>query len=163
MPNDFINIIEREIIKQLRAEFGTAHVFGQFPEAVDVSYPAIIIQLVASGADEQFMGRQVTFGPDDTEATGEVYGMVLHIHLIVDGESVISVENDPDTEGYKQRRLLNYLMLNVANTVSDMTFPSTVEILERHLRAWSEIGYIPALELWGASAVYSVSFKNWRA
>ena len=163
MPNDFINIIEREIIDQLRDTFDTAHVFGQFPEAVDVSYPAIIIQLVASGADEQFMGRQVTFGPDDTEATGEVYGMVLHIHLIVDGESVISVENDPDTEGYKQRRLLNYLMLNVANTVSDMTFPSTVEILERHLRAWSEIGYIPQLELWGASAVYSVSFKNWRA
>jgi hypothetical protein len=159
MPNDFINIIEREIIDQLRDTFDTAHVFGQFPEAVDVSYPAIIIQLVASGADEQFMGRQVTFGPDDTEATGEVYGMVLHIHLIVDGESVISV----DGTGYKQRRLLNYLMLNVANTVSDMTFPSTVEILERHLRAWSEIGYIPALELWGASAVYSVSFKNWRA
>jgi len=159
MPNDFINIIEREIIDQLRDTFDTAHVFGQFPEAVDVSYPAIIIQLVASGADEQFMGRQVTFGASDTQRTGEIYGMVLHIHLIVDGESVISV----DGTGYKQRRLLNYLMLNVANTVSDMTFPSTVEILERHLRAWSEIGYIPQLELWGASAVYSVSFKNWRA
>jgi|TARA_R110000824_G_scaffold206523_4_gene391693 hypothetical protein len=161
MPNDFINIIEREIIKQLRTVFPTAHVFGQFPEAVDVSYPAIIVQLVASGTDEQFMGRQITFGASDTQATGEIYGLVLHLHLIVDKESVISV-GDP-AEGYKQRRLLNYLMLNVANTVTDLNFPSTVEILERHLRAWSEIGYIPHLELWGASAVYSVSFKNWRA
>jgi len=160
MPNDFINIIEREIIKQLRSVFPTAHVFGQFPEAVDVSYPAIIVQLVASGTDEQFMGRQITFGASDTQTTGEIYGMVLHLHLIVDKESVISV-GDP-AEGYKQRRLLNYLMLNVANTVTDLAFPSTVEILERHMRAWSDIGYIPQLELWGASAVYSVSFKNWR-
>jgi len=163
MPNDFINIIEREIIDQLRDTFDTAHVFGQFPEAVDVSYPAIIVQLVASGVDEQFMGSQVTFGASDTQTTGEIYGMVLNLHLIVDKESVISVENDPDTEGYKQRRLLNYLMLNVGNSITDLTFPSTVEILERHMQAWSEIGYVPELELWGASAVYMVSFKNWRA
>jgi len=31
------------------------------------------------------------------------------------------------------------------------------------MQAWSEIGYVPELELWGASAVYMVSFKNWRA
>jgi hypothetical protein len=161
MPNDFINIIEREIIDQLRDTFDTAHVFGQFPEAVDIDYPAIIVQLVASGVDEQFMGRQITFGSDDTPATGEVYGMVLNFHLIVDKESVMSV-GDPE-EGYKQRRLLNYLMLNVANTVTDLTFPDTVEIMERHLQAWSEIGYIPELELWGASAVCMISFKNWRA
>jgi len=118
---------------------------------------------VASGVDEQFMGSQVTFGASDTQTTGEIYGMVLNLHLIVDKESVISVENDPDTEGYKQRRLLNYLMLNVGNSITDLTFPSTVEILERHMQAWSEIGYVPELELWGASAVYMVSFKNWRA
>jgi len=159
MPNDFINIIEREIIDQLRDTFDTAHVFGQFPEAVDVSYPAIIVQLVASGVDEQFMGSQVTFGASDTQTTGEIYGMVLNLHLIVDKESMISV----DGTGYKQRRLLNYLMLNVANSITDLTFPSTVEILERHMQAWSEIGYVPELELWGASAVYMVSFKNWRA
>ena len=159
MPNDFINIIEREIIDQLRDTFDTAHVFGQFPEAVDVSYPAIIVQLVASGVDEQFMGRQVTFGTSDTPTTGEIYGMVLNLHLIVDKESMISV----DGTGYKQRRLLNYLMLNVGNSITDLTFPSTVEILERHMQAWSEIGYVPELELWGASAVYMVSFKNWRA
>ena len=161
MANDFINLIERAIINQLRTDFPKAHIFGQFPEAVDVAYPAIIVQLVASGVDEQFMGRQITFGPDDTETTGEVYGMVLHIHLVVDKKSVISV-GDP-AEGYKQRRLLNYLMLNVANTVTDLEFPSTVEILERHLQAWSEIGYVPELELWGASAVCMVAFKNWRA
>ena len=159
MPNDFINLIERAIITQLRTDFPKAHIFGQFPEAVDVAYPAIIVQLVASGVDEQFMGRQITFGPDDTETTGEVYGMVLHIHLVVDKESVVDV----DGTGYKQRRLLNYLMLNVANTVTDLDFPSSVEILERHLQAWSEIGYVPELELWGASAVCMVAFKNWRA
>jgi len=159
MPNDFINIIEREIIKQLRVDFPDAHVFGQFPEAVDVAYPAIIVELVASGVDEQFMGQQVTFGASDTKSTGEVYGMVFNFHIVVDRNSVITV----DSVGYKQRRLLNYLMLNIANSITDLTFPATVEIVERHLRAWSEIGYIPELELWGATAVCSVSFKNYRA
>ena len=159
MPNDFINIIEREIIKQLRVDFPDAHVFGQFPEAVDVAYPAIIVELVASGVDEQFMGQQVTFGASDTKSTGEVYGMVINLHLIVDGDS----EGTGDSAGFKQRRLLNYMMLNVGNSITDLSFSSTVEIIERHLRAWSEIGYVPELELWGASAVYMVSFKNWRA
>ena len=164
MPNDFINIVEREgIITTLRADFPDCHVFGQFPEAVDVAYPAIIVQLVASGVDEQFMGKQVTFGANDTLTSGEIYGMVFNFHIIVDRDSVITVETDEGSVGVKQRRLLNYLMLNIANSITDLTFPATVEIVERHLRAWSEIGYIPELELWGATAVCSVSFKNYRA
>ena len=159
MANDFINLIERAIINQLRFDFEDVHVFGQFPEAVDVEYPAIIVQLIASGVDEKFMGEKLTFGTDNTQSTGEIYGMALTLHLIVDKKSVMTVS----AEGYKQRRLLNYLMLNVANSITDLEFPSTIEVIERHLQAWSDIGYLPELELWGASAQYMVSFENYRA
>jgi len=158
MANDFINLIERAIINQLRFDFENVHVFGQFPEAVDVEYPAIIVQLVASGLDEKFLGEKLTFGASNTPSTGEIYGMAVVLHLIVDKKSVMTV----GAEGYKQRRLLNYLMLNVANSITDLDFPSTVEITERRLQAWSDVGYLPELELWGASAQYMVGFENYR-
>ena len=163
MANDFINIIERDIIDELRDKFPNAHIFGQYPEAVNAQWPAIILEMVGSGIQEKFMGKKVTFGTSNTKTTGEIHGVIYVIHLIVDKDSQMNVDNSGTIEGYKQRRLLNYLMLNVANTVTDLTFPDTVEIMERHLQAWSEIGYIPELELWGASAVCMISFKNWRA
>jgi len=158
MANDFINLIERAIINQLRIDFPDVHIFGQFPEAVDSIYPAIVVQLVASGVDEKFMGENLTFGASNTPSTGEIYGMAIVLHLVVDRKSVMTV----DAVGYKQRRLLNYLMLNVANSITDLVFPSTIEVIERHLQAWSDIGYLADLELWGASAQYLVSFENYR-
>lgn len=156
--NDYINDTERAIIDKLRLDFPECHVYGQFPQAVDATWPAIIVQLIASGTEEKFMGNKVTFGTSNTMTTGEIYGMMFKIHLLVDIDSSITV----DGTGYKQRRLLNYLMLNVANTITDLAFPSNLEIIERHLRNWQEVGYDPLGELWGATATYMLSFENYR-
>jgi len=44
-----------------------------------------------------------------------------------------------------------------------MTFnAATVEITERDLGNWVDIGYDPELELYGGSCVYTVVFKNYR-
>jgi len=53
-------------------------------------------------------------------------------------------------------------MLNVANAIQDMSFPSTVEITERHLQNWDDVGFASDLELWGATAVFLVYFENYR-
>tara|TARA_Y100000593_G_C4172490_1_gene267754 strand:- start:201 stop:686 length:486 start_codon:yes stop_codon:yes gene_type:complete len=156
--NDYINDTERALIDKLRLDFPECHVYGQFPQAVDANWPAIIVQLIASGTEEKFMGNKVTFGSNNTMSTGEIYGMMFKIHLIVDIDSTIVV----DGTAYKQRRLLNYLMLNVANTITDLGFPSNLEIIERHLRNWQEVGYDPLGEVWGASATYMISFENYR-
>jgi hypothetical protein len=36
------------------------------------------------------------------------------------------------------------------------------EVLQQDLNNWSDIGYDPALEMYGASAVYMIAFKNYR-
>ena len=158
MANDFINIVERAIIDELRTKFPNCHVYGQYPEAVNASWPAIILEMVGSGTEQKFMGDKVTFGSSNTKTTGEMYGMVYVVHLIIDKDSQVNVDN----VGYKQRRLLNYLMLNVANAVQDMSFPSTVEITERHLQSWTNVGFAADLELWGATATLAVMFENYR-
>ena len=154
MANDFINLIERAIIDELRNQFPECSIYGQYPEAVNASWPAIILEMVGSGTEQKFMGKKVTFGSSNTQTTGEIYGVAYVIHLIIDNVS---------GTGYKQRRLLNYLMLNVANAIQDMTFPSTVEITERHLQTWTDIGFAADLELWGATATMTVLFENYRA
>jgi hypothetical protein len=103
------------------------------------------------------MGQKVDFG--GVTKTGELVGLVFTFHIIVDKESSMLVES----ETFKQRRLLNYLLINVANSITDMTFDTaTTEIVERTLGNWVDIGYDPELELHGASCVYSVVFKNYR-
>ena len=163
MANDFINIIERDIIDELRDKFPNAHIFGQYPEAVNAQWPAIILEMVGSGIQEKFMGKKVTFGTSNTKTTGEIHGVIYVIHLIVDKDSQMNVDNSGTIEGYKQRRLLNYLMLNVANTIQDMNFSSSLEIIERNLQSWTDIGFSPNLELWGATATMSIFFENYRA
>ena len=155
---DFINIIERALIDSLRTDFPEASVYGQFPQAVNITYPAIILELVGMGQEQKFMGEALTFG---TAGKGEIYGVIYRIHLIVDSESMPTTG---DASGYKQRRLLNYYMLNVANTITDIVFEeSDVEIVERHLRSWEDVGWGPDLEIWGASASYICYFKNFRS
>ena len=158
MANDFINIIERAIIDELREKFPNCAVYGQYPEAVNATWPAIILEMVGSGTEQKFMGEKVTFGASNTQTTGEIYGVVYVIHLIIDKDSQINV----DSVGYKQRRMLNYLMLNVANAVQDMNFPTNIEITERHLQSWTNVGFAPDLELWGATATLGVLFENYR-
>jgi len=163
MANDFINLIERAIIDELRGIFPECSIYGQYPEAVNASWPAIILEMVGSGTEQKFMGKKVTFGASNTQTTGEIYGVAYVIHLIIDKDSQVNVDNSGTIEGYKQRRLLNYLMLNVANAIQDMSFPSTIEITERHLQTWTDIGFAADLELWGATATMTVLFENYRA
>ena len=164
MPEDHINVIERAIIDKLRTDHTGIRVYGQYPEAIDANYPCIILELTSSGEFDRFMGQKVDFG--GTSKTGELVGLVFTIHVIVDKESQKQVDTTgngtPDTY-FKQRRLLNYLLLNVANSITDMTFnAATVEITERDLGNWVDIGYDPELELYGGSCVYTVVFKNYR-
>ena len=156
-PKDFINDIERAIIDQLRLTFTDAHIYGQYPEAIDLEYPAIISEITSSGLFDKFMGEQISFGEEDK--IGEVVGILFTYHLVIDKESVVV---------YKGRRLLNYLMLNVANVLTDMgsdrggEWYEGTEVLQQDLNNWSDVGYDPALEMYGASAVYMIAFKNYR-
>ena len=116
-----------------------------------------LIGLGAGGkADLSLPKRKIGLGH------GEIYGVVYVVHLVIDKDSQVNVDNSGTIEGYKQRRLLNYLMLNVANALQDMTFPSTVEITERHLQSWANVGFAADLELWGATATLGVLFENYR-
>ena len=169
MANDFINIIERSLIDELRAKFPNCSVYGQYPEAVNATWPAIILEMVGSGTEQKFMGEKVTFGSSNTSSTGEIYGVVYVVHLVIDKDSKLSVTQDDDSVVvYKGRRLLNYLMLNVANVLTDMgsatggSWYTGTEVLQQDLNNWSDIGYDPALEMYGASAVYMIAFKNYR-
>ena len=157
MPEDHINVIERAIIDKLRTDHSGIRVYGQFPEGNDAEYPCIVVEITSTGEFERFMGQKVDFG--GTNKTGEMVGIVFTMHIMVDKNSSKTV----DSTVYKQRRLLNYLLLNVANSITDMTFSSvTTEITERNLNNWVDIGYDPELELYGASCVYTVVFKNYR-
>jgi len=83
------------------------------------------------------------------------------IHLILDKDAQMTI----NSEVYKQRRLMNYLLLNVVNTFTDMTptqFGTDVEVTYQDLSNWTDVGYDPEMELWGASAVYMLVFKNYR-
>jgi len=166
-PKDFINDIERAIIDQLRLTFTDAHIYGQYPEAVDLEYPAIISEITSSGLFDKFMGEQISFGEEDK--IGEVVGILFTSHLVIDKESKLSVtQDDESVVVYKGRRLLNYLMLNVANVLTDMgsdrggEWYEGTEVLQQDLNNWSDVGYDPALEMYGASAVYMIAFKNYR-
>ena len=160
---DFINTIERAIIDQLRTDFSGFTVFGQYPSQVDITYPCIIVEQIANGTDVQFMGQNTTFGGSDK--TGEIYGIGFRFNVLVDKASSKSITPDGggSAEVYKQRRLLNWAMLNIANTLMDITFDATkVQVIERHFSGFADVGYIPELELWGSTASMAVSFENFR-
>ena len=174
MAKDFLNVIERALmigisdkINTLTASNQDVYVFGEFPETEDLKFPAVIVEQTGSGFEEQFMGQRATLG--NTTGTGEIYGITYNIHLICDKETQIQIGTDNFSAGdayYKQRRLLNWLMLNVANAISDLDWDSYEEedtqILERHLQGWSNIGFIPDLQWYGASAQFMLTFTNIR-
>ena len=169
MP-DHINNIERTLIDNMRNgrynnsngiasgsawASGTVNVFGQYPEPEDRKFPSIIIAQAANGLDEQFMGQAI----QGSEDIGEMYGIGFMVHLTIDKDSVIEV----DGEGYKQRRLLNYLMLGCANVLMDTDFTATdTEVVERHFTGWTQVGYLAEKEIWGSSCSYLMTFKNSR-
>ena len=91
-PKDFINDIERAIIDQLRTIFTDAHVFGEYPQAADIQYPAIISEITSSGRFDKFMGESVSFGSEDK--TGEIVGIMFTYHIIIDKDSELTVTQD---------------------------------------------------------------------
>ena len=163
MATDHLNNIERTLIDKLRTgtyNGGTAWsssditVFGQFPEPEDVKYPCIIVEMIANGMETQFIGQNVD------GKIGELYGVGFRLHLAVERDSSITVSSTP----YKQRRLLNYLMLQTANVLMDCDFTSSgTEIEERVYGGFSEIGYNPQLEIWAATTTMLLTFKNTRS
>ena len=170
MAVDHLNIVERKLIDNLRTGTynttgGTSTawsssdvtVFGQFPSTTDVKYPAIVTEMSANGLETQFMGQKLTFGASNTEAVGELYGVAFRINIAVDRASTITVSGEP----YKERRLLNYLMLNSANVLMDVDYSSTTtEVVERHFSGFTDIGYNPDLEIWAGMATLVLIFKN---
>jgi len=232
MATDHLNIIERELIDNLRTgtynggtawSSGDVTVFGQFPDTEDIKYPCVIIQMLANGIEEQFMGQKVSSG--SSIVTGELYGVGFNIHCAVDKESsmtitwenstcdttdtnttvtcddtsqfsagttvsgsgipagatVASVTNSTSfvlsaaadatatdvtltfSNPYKQRRLLNYLMLNCANVLMDCDFSCTqTDVVQRVYTGFRNVGYEPMLEVWASVAGMVMVFKNTR-
>jgi len=182
MAKDFLNIIERALMMGVSDKLNSAtdanndiHVFGQFPDSEDLKFPSVVVQLVASGFEEQYFGETVTFGSagnNTTSGSGEVYGATYLFHIFVDKDTEISVTSTPNKTGgsattvYKQRRLVNWLMLNIANSVMsidwDIYEEDELEILERHLQQWRDIGFMPQAQWYGATAEFSLAFLNLR-
>ena len=174
MAKDFLNVIERALmmgisdtINGLTESGEDVHVFGEFPEVEELKFPAVIVQHTGSGFEEQVMGQGVTLG--SSRGTGEIYGASYTLHVICEKETniqVVSGASSASDVNYKQRRLLNWLMLNVANAVMDMSYDTYEEedtqIIERHLNAWQNIGFLPELQWYGASADFLITFTNIR-
>ena len=58
-------------------------------------------------------------------------------------------------------------MLNIANYIVDIDWDvyeeEELEILERRLDAWRDVGYLDQFQWYGASANFVIHFKNYRA
>ena len=167
MAKDYLNVIERALMMGLSdkinaAVTGDIFVHGQFPETEDMKFPSIVVQQVASGFEEQFHGEKITFGANSTAGTGEVYGMSFLVHIVVDKNTEIDIGGTK----YKQRRLVNWLMLNIANTIMEIDWSvyeeEELQILERHLQQWRDIGFISEVQWYGATAEFEIYFLNKR-
>ena len=128
MAKDFLNVIERALLMGVSDKLNSAtasgsdiHFYGEFPETEEVKFPAVIIQQVASGFTEQMMGQGMTLG--GASGTGEIYGISYNIHIICERKSEITIGGAV----YKQRKLLNWIMLNLANEITDLDFSSYQE------------------------------------
>ena len=188
---DYLNVIERKIIDELRAFFNTHHtsdnndvvkIYGQFPEPEELKFPAIMVEQIGSGIEEKMVGEKVTFGSSSTVYSGELYGIAFVINILIDKEASYNIGTSPQgttNAKYKQRRLLNWMMLNIANTINSIDwatavssspaglsynprYDGSVEVLESHLRAWRDVGFLPSFQWYGASAEFSLVFKNYR-
>ncbi len=183
MAKDHLNIIERALMTGISDKLNGAtatdndiHVFGQFPETEEMKFPAVVVQLVSSGFAEKYFGEEVTFGSQSnagtTSGSGEAYGATYLVHLFVDTETEIRVTSNKIKDNaatditYKQRRLVNWLMLNIANAVMEIDWnvyeEDELEILERHLAQWRDIGFMPRAQWYGATAEFELYFLNLR-
>jgi hypothetical protein len=53
-------------------------------------------------------------------------------------------------------------MSSHANLSYDPNYDASVEVLERHLQAWRDVGFNTQFQWWGASAQMMIVFKNYR-
>tara|TARA_Y100000004_G_C8931586_1_gene420203 strand:+ start:13 stop:516 length:504 start_codon:yes stop_codon:yes gene_type:complete len=166
MAKDYLNVIERALMMGISDQVnsdvtGDVHVYGQFPETEELKFPAIIVQMVGSGFNEEFFGQDLTFGAS-SRGTGEVYGVTYLVHILLEKETSLTIGGDV----YKQRKLLNWLMLNIANYVADIDWTiyeeEELEVLERHLQAWRDVGFLTEFQWYGATAEFLLHFKNFR-
>ena len=186
MAKDHLNIIERALMLGISDKLNAAtqegtdgtgeiYVFGQFPETEELKFPAVVVQLVGSGFAEKYFGEKVTFGSSSnniSSGSGEAYGCTYLIHLFVDTDTSISISAPSIKTGssseivYKQRRLVNWLMLNIANAVMEIDWDvyeeDELEILERTLTQWRDIGFMPQAQWYGATAEFELFFLNLR-
>ena len=180
MAKDHLNVIERAMMmgisdKLNSAASGDIHVFGQFPETEELKFPAVVVQLVASGFAENYFGDKISFGDSSnstSSGSGEAYGATFLIHLFVDNDTELSVTSNSIKTGssstivYKQRRLVNWLMLNIANAIMEIDWNTyeedELEVLERHLAQWRDIGFMPTAQWYGATAEFELYFLNLR-
>ena len=87
MAKDYLNLVERALMMGISDKInsvvsGDVYVYGEFPETEDLKFPAVIVQLLSSGFDEQTVGQTVTFGDDSSSGTGEIYSKSLYCALI---------------------------------------------------------------------------------
>lgn len=182
MAKDFLNLIERALIMGISDRINTQtasdediYVYGQYPDTEELRFPAVIVQQVASGFEEKFYGESVSFGDSSnstSSGSGEIYGVAFLVHLFVDKDTSITVTSNrikngaSETINYKQRRLLNWLMLNIANAVMEIDWNTyeedELEVVERHLAQWRDIGYFPSAQWHGATAEFELYFLNLR-
>jgi len=166
MAKDFLNVIERALMmgvsdKINEAVTGDVHVYGEFPDTEDLKFPALVVQQTASGFEEQLLGQSQSFG--GATGTGEIYGIAFTFHIILEKDTDITIGSN----SYKQRRLLNWLMLNIANAVMDIDWDvyqeENLDVHERHLETWRNIGFVEELQWYGASADFVLTFSNFRS
>ena len=184
---DYLNVIERKIIDELRIFFNTVnssandgkvYVSGQFPEPEELKFPSVVVQQIGSGFEEQFFGQKVTMG--STSYSGEMYGVGYLVHIFVDKEAELDIGTAPQgSSKYRQRRLLNWMMLNIANVLNDIDwatpvtsspaglsynpqYDASVEVHSKNLQAWRDVGFSPIMQWWGASAQFVLTFLNYR-
>ena len=168
MAKDFLNVIERALMMGVSDSINSEttsgsdiYVYGEFPETEDLKFPAVVVQHVGSGFEQQMMGQQMTLG--GVSGTGEIYGVAYTVHIILEKETKITIGSTT----YKQRRLLNWIMLNLANAVMDIDWDTyqeeELDVHERHLRQWRNIGFMKELNWYGASADFMLTFSNFRS
>ena len=141
MAKDFLNVIERALMMgisdKINTDVGTGdvYVFGEFPETEELKFPAVIVQMIGSGFEEQFFGQDVTFGSSGASGTGEVYGVQYLVHLICEKDTSLTIGSDV----YKQRKLFNWM-----------------------IDGWRDIGFLENFQWYGATAQFTLYFKNYR-
>ena len=136
-----------------------------------VSADNYTVYVVEEGSDYKFdpeiikvnIGDNVTFGSDTSSSSGEVYGITFLIHIFTDENTVIPLGK---TARYGQRRLTNWMMLNIANAIQGLDWAvyqeQELEVLERHLAQWRDIGFMPQAGWYGATAEFDIFFLNKR-